>query len=138
MLENSKWIAKDAIKEISPAPMFRKTFEIKKNVKKATLHICGLGLLLCYINGKEISDEVLLTPHTKYDTRVIYNTYDVTRLLNAGKNVVGCILGNGCYFVTYHRWDYYRPDWLSHPKLIASLKIEYSDGTSETIVSDTS
>ena len=138
MFEKSKWIAKEAIKEVAPAPLFRKTFEIKKNIKKATLDICGLGLLLCYINGNEISDEVLLTPHTKYDTRVIYNTYDVTRLLNAGKNVIGCILGNGCYFVTYHRWDYYRPDWLSHPKLIASLKIEYSDGTSETIVSDTS
>lgn len=138
MFENSKWIARKDINEIKPAPCFRKTFELTKQIKTAKLNICGLGLALCYINGKSISDEVLLTPHTKYDTRVIYNTYDVTKMLSLGKNVIGCILGNGCYFVTYYRWDYYRPDWISHPKLILSLEIEYHDGSTEVIVSDTS
>lgn len=139
MLKNAKWIAKQsANNKIYPAPMFRKSFEITKQVKKATLDICGLGLLLCYVNGEKVSDEVLLTPHTKYDTRVIYNTYDVTNLINNGNNVLGAILGNGCYFVTYNRWDYYKPAWLSHPKLIASLVIEFADGTKEEIVSDTS
>lgn len=139
MFENAKWIAKDAvIDKISPAPMFRKSFDINKDIKKATLNICGLGLLLCYVNGEKVSDEVLATPYTKYDTRVIYNTYDVTKLLKSGKNVIGCILGNGCYFVTYYRWDYFKPDWLSHPKMIASLEIEYADGKKELITSDTS
>jgi len=138
MFEKSKWIGKEPIKEIKPAPLFRKTFDITKSVKKATLNICGLGLALCYINGESVSDEVLLTPHTKYDTRVIYNTYDVTKLLSEGKNAIGCVLGNGCYFVTIYRWDYYRPDWMSHPKLILSLEIEFEDGSKDEIVSDTS
>ena len=61
MLKNAKWIAKQsATNKIYPAPMFRKSFEITKQIKKATLDICGLGLLLCYVNGEKVSDEVLL------------------------------------------------------------------------------
>lgn len=138
MFEKSKWIAKETINEVKAAPMFRKTFDITKEVKSARLNICGLGLVLCYINGRAVSDEVLLTPYTKYDSRVIYNSYDVGALLKNGKNAIGCILGNGCYFVTYYRWDYYKPDWIGHPKLIMSLEIEFYDGSTDVIVSDTS
>ena len=73
------------------------------------LRICGLGLACCYINGKNVCDEVLTTPISKYDSRLYYNTYDVTNLLTDGTNTIGCILGNGWYFVTYFRWDYYKP-----------------------------
>ena len=48
------------------------------------------------------------------------------------------ILGNGWYFVTYPRWDFYKPDWLSHPKLILKLVIEFLDNSTEEIVSDSS
>lgn len=137
MFENAKWIAREDIKDIKPAPLFRKTFDIKKPVKSATFYICGLGLACGFVNGKRISGEVLQTPFTQYDKRLIYNKYDVTTLLTTGKNILGLILGNGCYFVTYWRWDYYKPNWLSHPKLIAELIIEYSDGKTEHILSDT-
>ncbi|MBQ8526651.1 MAG: family 78 glycoside hydrolase catalytic domain [Clostridia bacterium] len=138
MFENSRWIAKEDIKEVKPAPLFRKCFDINKDIKSATMHICGLGTACSYINGVPVSDEVLSTPFTKYDSRIVYNTYDVTELISKGTNSIGCILGNGCYFVTYWRWDYYRPDWVHHPKLLLELDIAYCDGTKEQIVSDTS
>ena len=47
-------------------------------------------------------------------------------------------MGNGWYFVTYPRWDFYKPDWLSHPKLILKLVIEFLDNSTEEIVSDSS
>ena len=139
MLNNVKWIAKsDDTKKITAAPLFRKTFDINKTVEKATLYACGLGHACYYINGKNITDEVMITPISKYDTRVYYSEFDVTEFLTDGKNAIGCVLGNGWYFVTYPRWDFYKPDWTHHPKLILKLVIEYTDGTAENIVSDTS
>jgi alpha-L-rhamnosidase len=138
MFEKAKWIAKEDISEIKAAPLMRKTFYISERPVKAELNICGLGLARSFINGREVGDEVLSTPFTKYDTRVIYNTYDVTDLLTEGKNALGVILGNGCYFVTYYRWDVYKPSWLHHPKLAAELVITYESGKTEKILSDSS
>ena len=139
MLKNAKWIAEsDNIKEITPAPLFRKSFGLSKTVKKATMYACGLGHACYYINGRNITDEVMLTPISKYDSRVYYNEFDVTEFLSGGKNTIGCVLGNGWYFVTYSRWDFYKPAWMHHPKLILKLVIEYTDGSTEEIVSDTS
>ncbi|MDO5311434.1 MAG: family 78 glycoside hydrolase catalytic domain, partial [Clostridia bacterium] len=139
MLKNAKWIAEsDNIKEITPAPLFRKSFSLSKTVKKATMYACGLGHACYYINGRNITDEVMITPISKYDSRVYYNEFDVTEFLSEGKNTIGCVLGNGWYFVTYPRWDFYKPAWMHHPKLILKLVIEYTDGSTEEIVSDTS
>lgn len=139
MFENAKWIAEsDNIKEITAAPLFRKTFIVNKPIKKAELYACGLGHACYYINGRNITDEVMITPISKYDTRIYYSKFDVTEFLTNGKNAIGCVLGNGWYFVTYPRWDFYKPDWMHHPKLILKLMIEYTDGSTDEVVSDTS
>lgn len=139
MFENAKWIAEsDNIKEITAAPLFRKTFIVNKPIKKAELYACGLGHACYYINGRNITDEVMITPISKYDTRIYYSKFDVTEFLTNGKNAIGCVLGNGWYFVTYPRWDFYKPDWMHHPKLILKLMIEYADGSTDEVVSDTS
>lgn len=137
MFENAKWIAEsDNTKEITAAPLFRKTFGANKPIKKAELYACGLGHACYYINGRNITDEVMITPISKYDTRVYYSEFDITRFLIEGKNAIGCVLGNGWYFVTYPRWDFYKPDWMHHPKLILKLIIEYADGSTDEVVSD--
>ena len=137
MFENAKWIAEsDNIKEITAAPLFRKTFGANKPIKKATMYACGLGHACYYINGRNITDEVMITPISKYDTRVYYSEFDITRFLTEGKNAIGCVLGNGWYFVTYPRWDFYKPDWMHHPKLVLKLIIEYADGSTDEVVSD--
>ena len=80
MFENAKWIAEsDNIKEITAAPLFRKTFGVNKPIKKAIMYACGLGHACYYINGRNITDEVMITPISKYDTRVYYSEFDITR-----------------------------------------------------------
>ncbi len=141
MFKGAKWIAKEniaTVEEVKAAPMLRKEFKVKKKIKKATLYVCGLGLGDYYINGKRVTKDVLLTPISAYDKRVYYNKYDVTNLLKEGKNAIGAILGNGWYFVTFHRWDKYKPAWMHHPKLIVRLEIEYADGTNEDVKTDSS
>ncbi|MCQ2221681.1 MAG: alpha-L-rhamnosidase N-terminal domain-containing protein, partial [Prevotella sp.] len=63
------------------ARYFRTTFDTKKTIRRATLHICGLGLYEAYLDGNKIGDDVLTPAPTDYTKSVIYNTYDVTSLL---------------------------------------------------------
>ena len=62
-------------------PVFSKEFALSKEVEKARLYICGLGLYEAYINGRKAGDE-LLTPYSNnYHAWLQYQTYDVTELL---------------------------------------------------------
>lgn len=109
------------------SPLFRREFEIEKNVKRARVYISGLGLYELYINGEKIGDRVLDPGQTDYKKRVLYTVYDVTEKVKEGKNAIGVILGNGRYVKDYG-YDF--------PKLIFQLLIEYEDGSSQWIVSD--
>ena len=80
------------------ARYLRKTFDVEGKVKRAVLYISGLGSSESYINGERISDDVLSPTPSLYSTRVYYNVYDVTDMLDRGDNVLGVMLGNGRYF----------------------------------------
>src|SRR5262249_23124358 len=57
--------------------------------------------------------------------------------LTEGENVLGVMLGNG-FFNTHAQdvWDFHMAPWRATPRLLLSLHIDYSDGTSEIIASD--
>lgn len=116
------------------ARYLRKEFPLRGEVRRAMLHICGLGLYEAYINGQRIGDQVLAPTPTDYDKSVRYNVFDVTDQLAAGDNALGVILGNGRYFSMRNPGCRY----FGFPKLLLQLDIEYADGTHQRIVSDTS
>ncbi len=135
--QGAKWIAGDS--EIGDnSRMLRREFSAKEGLKRATLYCCGLGYGVYTINGENVTDEVLVTPFTRYDRTVLYNTFDVTRCIRAGKNAIGVHLGNGFYNDNCPTWDFDKADWRSHPKLILELVLEYGDGSMERVVSDAS
>lgn len=137
IFNDCKWIAGSKA-ETGPAPLFRKKFEVYEPIKKAVLYACGLGYGDYTINGFRVTDDVLVTPVTKYDSTVMYNKYDVTKLIRNGFNVICTLLGNGCYCVTYPRWDNYKAPWFHHPKVILCIKIEFRNGKCIHIGTDTS
>lgn len=139
MFEESKWII--YIKEHEyelPSPLMRKSFISDGVVKNAVLNICGLGLGVYYINGVEVTTDVLTTPISNYDIKTYYNSYDVTNLLKQGENVIGAMLGNGCYNNPCGTWAFNYATWRDYPKLIAQLDIEYETGEKVQIVTDSS
>jgi len=75
----------------------RRSFLVDEKPISAILNICILGLGECAIKGQSVTDDVLTTPYTCYDKRVIYQTYDVTSLINLGENAIGIHAGNGFY-----------------------------------------
>jgi alpha-L-rhamnosidase len=115
-------------------PLFRKEFRIEKEVTNALLFISGLGHYEVSINGTKIGDNFLAPGWTYYDKTCLYNTYDVTENLITGKNAIGVIVGNGFHNVNRER---YRKLVIAFgaPKTISKLKITYTDGSVETLVS---
>jgi len=116
-------------------PLFRKAFLIKKKIANAQLFITGLGQYEASINGIKTGNSFLSPGWTDYEKSVLYNVYDVTAQLRTGKNSIGVIVGNGFHNINRER---YRKLVITYgmPKMIAKLKITYSDRTEETIVSD--
>lgn len=78
-----------------PSPVFRKDFDLKKEIKSATAVITSRGLYDAYINGERIRDRYFTPDWTNYDERIQYQMFDVTELLNKGQNAVRALLGSG-------------------------------------------
>ena len=118
------------------ARMLRREFAVEKNIQRATAYVCGLGLSEFYLNGRKIGDHVLSPALTDYTKRACYVTYDVTAQLRAGKNTAGIILGNGRFYAPRAKVPAGTVSY-GYPKLLFQMQIEYADGTSTEVVSDT-
>ncbi|MDB5024931.1 MAG: hypothetical protein JWP78_2686 [Mucilaginibacter sp.] len=134
---HSKWITYDTAKATAQ-PLFRKAFMLSKPVKRAIAHISGLGYYELFMNGAKVGDHVLDPALTNYDDYALYATYDITKQLNNGSNVLGAMLGDGWYNQNVV-WDPVNNTFAyGKPLLICQVKIEYADGTTDEIVSDES
>lgn len=145
-MKNAKWITSGALPSMLPkhygningSIYFRKSFNIKDNVQSASLSICALGLGEYRINGMPVSDEVLCTPFTKYDARVIYKKYEISHLLKTGENAIGVHVGNGFYNNNMSTWNDLMASWKDKPKLYAKINIIYTSGECDIVKTDTS
>jgi len=129
--------SKNKVEERAVVPLFRKGFKVGGKLASATLFISGLGEYEASLNGEKVGDTFLAPGWTHYDKTVLYNSYDVTDLLQNGDNVLGAIVGNTFH---YNNRERYRKLIIAYglPKLICKLQLKYIDGETETIVSDDS
>lgn len=137
----------DNLQFADSAPMLRKTFNVEKEVLRARAYVIGLGLFEMTVNGTLPDDTVLNPVDSLYEARefvqnsgtVRYRVFDVTKLLNAGENAVAIELAGGyydCEEVVAVDWN--NAAWRDDPTARMELLIEYTDGTSETIITDES
>ncbi|WP_418262580.1 glycoside hydrolase family 78 protein [Flavobacterium faecale] len=141
ILETSSWKAswitmKDEQKSTTslPSQYYRKEFSANKKVSSARVYVTSLGLYQLFLNGKKVSDDLFTPGFTSYKKRIQYQTYDVTDRIGQ-KNAIGAIVGDGWYR-GYLGWDGLRSYYGDQLGLIVQLKINYTDGTSETITTD--
>lgn len=124
------------------APCFRKTFTVDKPVTQARLYWVGLGYCDARVNDVALSETAFTPIWTPYAVRVLHEANDVTGLLRNGKNVITMELGNGWYNpLPLRMWgglNIRKALAVGEPCLIARLEIDYADGTSEQVCSDTS
>ncbi len=128
--------------EDDPAPLFRKEFQIGKKLKRARVYVSGLGYYELHLNGKRVGDHELDPGWTTYSKRVLYSTYDVTDQLQRGRNALGVMLGNGWFNpLPLRMWGMLNLRehlTIGQPRVILQLVAEFTDGTSQTIVTDES
>jgi alpha-L-rhamnosidase len=134
-----------------PAPMLRKTFSLEKKVASARAFVTGLGFFEFYVNGQKAGEDVMTPDLTLYakrsdlgpigimignnfrEYRIMYLSYDITKYLRQGENVIGTILGNG-FFNPANYWT----QGYGTPRFMGQIYITYTDGTEDIIVSDKS
>jgi Bacterial alpha-L-rhamnosidase 6 hairpin glycosidase domain/Alpha-L-rhamnosidase N-terminal domain/Bacterial alpha-L-rhamnosidase concanavalin-like domain/Bacterial alpha-L-rhamnosidase C-terminal domain len=128
----------------NPLPIFAKAFNLRQRITKARLYITGLGQYAARLNGLPVSDAVLEPGQTSYWAEVDYRTYDVTRLLRNGSNVLGIETGSGVYqqadstSVGRYMFQPGNNTVFGTPKVIAQLEVTYADGATQTIASNSS
>ena len=134
----AKWITDRHDKNFAPSPMLRKSFIVKDGVREARLYMSAAAYGKMTVNGEPVTENKLEPGYTHYDKRNLYATYDVTKLLRPGENVVAAVLGNGFYneIAPVATWDFEDARWRDRARMICELYIVYGDGTSEVIASD--
>ena len=128
---------KDQLIGSNTLPMFRRGFNVNKQVKNATAYISGLGHFEMHVNGEKLGDHFLSPGWTKYDKEALYVTFDITSQLKKGENVIGVMLGNGFYYVPPVKGRYRKlKTAFGYPKMICRIKITFTDGSSMDIISN--
>lgn len=128
------------------APLLRRAFTLDRPVRRATVHMAGLGYGELYVNGAKAGQSVLDPGNTYYsndqpfalDARVLYVSHDVTALLQPGRNVFGVILGHGWYSAEEDvpPSPSHRTPYGDRSRLLLHGIIEFEDGGQVSLVSD--
>jgi len=116
--------------------LFHKEFDVPASVKRATLYASARGLFRLRLRGRRVSEDVFAPEWTDYDKRIHYRTYDVTRLVGRGRNVIAAMLGDG-WWSGYVGWQETRGRYGSlENSLLVQLEVELAHGERLTIGSD--
>ncbi len=132
----AKWIEpmQDTLRNM-PAILLRTNFILPKKIKSAHAYVTAHGFYELYLNGNKVGTAIFTPGWTSYNKRLQYQAYDITALLQNGKNTVGAILGDGWYRGSL-AWENNWGIWGKKLGLLCQLQIVFQDGSTQTIVSD--
>ena len=135
MLERSEWI-KGCEKNLRGGTVYLKNFRCAAKAEKAMLEITALGVYEAKLNGERVGDFILAPGWTSYLNRLQVQSYDVTDMLKT-ENSLEVTVGQGWRAIANKRDG---SDFLGYrdTALIAELTLVYADGTTESIVTDSS
>ncbi|KAJ5759083.1 alfa-L-rhamnosidase [Penicillium odoratum] len=119
-------------------PRFRKAFEIPKEIgaiKSARLYITAHGVYSAFINGTPVGDHLMAPGWTCYHSRLHFQVFDVTKLLNHDANVLAVEVGEGWF--ASRLWREGRFVFGKDLAVLSQLEIEFENpGDRLTILSD--
>lgn len=129
----AKWIAAgDNDDEV--LPMFQKTFSSESGITAARIYATALGVYEITLNGQRVGDTWLAPGFTSYNKHLLYQTYDVTALLQQ-ENTLCITLGKG-WCRGRLVWEGARNLFGCEPGVLAQLRMEKADGTVQTVATD--
>lgn len=118
----------------SPSTLFRKTFVLPEKVQSARLYVTCHGIYRLSVNGVCPDERYLAPEYTDERHYLCYQTYDITALLEKGKNTVGIEVADGWFFGPLTAM---RKEALSEPHAVLfRLDATLKDGNAFTTGSD--
>lgn len=116
-------------------PIFRKEFVVDRPLKRATVYVAGLGHFDLSLNGSKVGNHFLDAGWMEFEKHALYVTFDITSALKQGKNSFGMMLGNGFYYIPSERYHKLTVAY-GYPKMIMRTLLEFTDGSTQDIISD--
>ncbi len=122
-------------------PAFRKTVDVRDGLVSAKLYTSGLGVYESYVNGQRVGRKKadgsieyheLKPGFTEMADRKFYNSYDITWMLEEGKqNVLSAVVSGGWWS------DLAAGNYGKEDAYLAKLILKYENGDTETVTTDT-
>ena len=133
MIEKASWItAPCPMGDVSPC--FQREIPIEKEIQNAEISVSAAGMYKLFLNGEKIGDDIFAPYWTSYRHRIQYQTYDITNQLKENNTLkILCGQGWAVGYIAFDQNHHFLDDKIS---VIFSVDITYTDGTSETILSD--
>lgn len=110
-------------------------FKLRGKVLKAVANISGLGAYELYINHRKVGNDIMAPAWSDYNKTVFYNTYDLTSVLSKRSLSIDVLLGNGFFHEEGKRYHKLKINY-GPQMLLFSLAIQYTNGSTDSIVSD--
>ncbi|RYB94206.1 alfa-L-rhamnosidase [Nocardioides oleivorans] len=120
----------------SNKPLLRTSFttEPGKTVESARVYASAQGVYEMRLNGEQVGDQFLAPGWTEYRKRIQHQTYDVTDQVRSGVNAFGAELGDGWWKGKIASFGF--NNYGSNLGLIAQLRIDYTDGSTQVVKTD--
>jgi alpha-L-rhamnosidase len=138
----AKWIGADQqfaeVKKLPPQgdylsdPWLRKVITLRQKPLWATIHVASVGYHELFVNGKKVTDTVLMPSVADHTKRARYVTYEITDYLQAGRNVIGLWLGTSWSVYPLYKTE----DKPQTPIVIAQARIEMPDSQIQRLITD--
>ncbi|MDO6719825.1 family 78 glycoside hydrolase catalytic domain [Psychrosphaera sp. 1_MG-2023] len=129
-------LSKNPSQSLLATPQYlRRTFIATDKPIKARLYVTAKGLFKAYVNGQEVAPNDVMTPGwTPYQKRIETLTYDVTKMLASGGNVIAAKVASGWYSGRVYKFT--EKEFLKPSRFLAQLEIEYANGSKQLIATD--
>ncbi len=134
MLEHATWI-RSPENQIEACYEFYTNCEITKPVQSAVLSMTAMGMYRAYINGNQVGNEIFTPYWTSYDSRLQYQTYDVTEQVKESF-ILRVICAEGWAIGRIDAGAEHRNHYADNIALLFSLDITYADGERLALCSD--
>jgi len=134
---DAPFVSGDDEAEDSKGIALRKSINVKKAIKQASIYATALGLYEIVIEGSPITDTCFNPGWTAYEHRLLYQKFDLTTLFKTGDNELRVHLGAGWYKGDLG-YQVSRNHYGNKMAFAAEIHITYEDDEQEIIKTDTS
>ena len=112
-------------KDMHPAPVFAKDFSLGDLPRSAVLRISAAGYWDIRVNGRQITEDVLMPTPSNFDKRVYMKDYELGGFLQKGGNRIEVTLGNSIYNCpTEGAWMQDTITWRDAPQLLCEVECD--------------